>query len=135
MPARTHLAGLLISAVIAATPATFASPGWFEVKGGVWVVDDAAVTVMNQEIQSAVRTLAGRSFERFSPWTRYTFQYQGQGSEGARYVLVNAFCSSAADRDLTASFVEMFDGGACYFKLKFDPKTHKFFDLAVNGYA
>jgi hypothetical protein len=130
-----HLAAFLMSVAVAAATGAFALPGWFEVKGGSWVVDDSAVTAMSQDIQSAVRTLAGGGFKLFSPWARYTFQYQGQGSEGAPYVLVNAFCSSHSGTDLTASFVEVFDGGACYFKVKYDPRTHKFFDLSVNGYA
>src|SRR5882672_837837 len=135
MPARMRLVTTLLSAVLSAAVVAAVLPEWYEVKGGTWVVDDATVTAMKQDIQSAVRALAGSRSERFPPWTDYTFQYQGQGSEASTYVLVNAFCNSWGLKDLTASFVMVKDGGECYFKVRYDPRTHKFLNLLVNGSA
>ena len=134
MPARMRVALLLSSLIVAASP-VLASSNWFQVDGGSWVVDEATAAAIDKDIQSSVRDLAGKGFKLFAAWDRYTFQYQGRGDGSGRFVYVNAFCSTPSDKNLTTRFVEVFDGGACFFQVKYDPTTHKFFDLSVNGYA
>jgi len=126
---------MLMSVALSASTAAATVPGWFEIKGGTWAADAATVTVMSRDIESAVRSLAGQGFERFAPWAQYKFQYQGRGSNDGRFVLVNAFCNSLGINDVATSFIEVKGGGACYFKVRYDSRTHRFFDLAVNGDA
>jgi hypothetical protein len=54
--------------------------------------------------------------------------------KGQKEVLVNCFCSTWNNNWRTAILV-VHDGGNCYFNLKINLTTRKFYDLVVNGEA
>jgi len=74
---------------------------------------------------------------RAPDWRTYTFQYQGQTSLlGHRYVRINAFCDSRGNHPgLASAWVEVFDGGACFFSAKYDAVKKQLYDVQVNGVA
>jgi hypothetical protein len=118
------------------TAATYADDAaWFKVHGGSWEPDSAAISRIQSDLQPAVARLAGSHFNDFRHWWKYKFQYQGQRTETGLHVLINALCDAYEDRDLTAQFVVVNDGGPCFFEVKYDPKAQRFYDLVINGDA
>lgn len=67
--------------------------------------------------------------------TRYKRQYMVVlNSKGEKEILINCFCDHGGmnwKRDLY--FVD--DGGNCYFTLKMNLTTGRYYELMVNGYA
>ena len=59
-------------------------------------------------------------------------QYLGIVEDGAEVIYANFFCN-AHDDDWHNELVMVMDGGDCYFQVKYDPGTDKFFDFSVNG--
>jgi hypothetical protein len=54
---------------------------------------------------------------------------------GEKAVWINCFCSSHDNSDWRKELVFVLDGGNCYFNLKINLKTRKYYDLMVNGDA
>jgi hypothetical protein len=67
----------------------------------------------------------------------YERQYFGVTREGRQLIFINALCSSYAKATpgWKDRFVFVFDGGACFFQLYYDPVSKQFRDLRVNGVA
>ncbi len=64
----------------------------------------------------------------------YKFQYKFIGVDE---VHINALCwlFPNQDPDLSKEFYHVFDGGSCYFNIKYDLKAKVFKGLYVNGNA
>jgi hypothetical protein len=109
---------------------------WIKVAGGGWNPTDDTLREAESALRAAVPT-AARDRGRLPDWSTYTFQYQGVSPLiGARYIRVNAFCDARDNhRDISAQWVMVKDGGACFFSAKYDPKTRRLYDLSVNGVA
>ena len=107
---------------------------WVEVIGGAWHPDSAMLPNLEAALMPAV-TVAAKDRGSMRKWSAYTFQYQGRKSSlGKPYVFVNAFCGTAGI-DVRSTWVEILDGGTCYFSAKYDPKTNRVYDVQVNGVA
>jgi hypothetical protein len=65
---------------------------------------------------------------------RYYMQYIGIIVDGKNLIYINAFPDSNPDEFWKKNAVNICDGGTAWGVL-YDPKTKKFFDLAVNGVA
>ncbi len=107
---------------------------WIHVPNGEWEpapqeVEELQILVKPYVIE---RAIAWR--EELSPWERYTIQYQGQVVGGKKVIFINAMCDKPPER-VTRELVYTFDGGACYFRMHWDPSTKRFFDFSFNGYA
>src|SRR5271168_3498872 len=100
--------------MILAIPAWSDDSRWIEVRGGVWHPAMSTLTELEAVLRPAIET-ASHNRGRLPPWHEYTFQYQGRASLlGQQYVYVNGFCSYSQG-DLRTQWVEVFDGGACFF--------------------
>ena len=107
---------------------------WVEVSGGAWRPDSVALAKLEAALVPAV-IAASKDRGQMRKWSSYTFQYQGRKSLlGKPYVFVNAFCGTAS-ADVRTAWVEVLDGGACYFSAKYDPKSNRVYDVQVNGVA
>jgi hypothetical protein len=107
---------------------------WLEVSEGSWEPTsrqlDEAESALNAAIPAAARN------HGFVPkWSQYRFQYQGRGSLPMhKFIYINAFCSSGFLKP-DNRWVVVMDGGACFFRAKFDVEAHKLYDISVNGVA
>jgi hypothetical protein len=66
----------------------------------------------------------------------YFRQYAGIVLDGHRIVYLNALCERAGNKYETywrERFVIVFDGGDCYWNVRYDPETRQFSNLMVNG--
>src|SRR5277367_5108247 len=107
---------------------------WVEVGGGAWHPDSATLSKLKAALMPAV-TVASKDRGQLRKWSDYAFQYQGRKLLlGEPYVFVNAFCETASV-DVRSAWVEVLDGGTCYFSAKYDPKTNRVYDVQVNGFA
>ena len=132
-PAFLGIACFLISMAFAG--GVLAENRWVRVKGGSWeptatVLNDAK-TALEPYIKGQAKNL-GRELRN---WREYTFQYQGSEEKGRRYLFINALCRSDSRWKLKDDFQMVFDGGSCYFHLKYEPTRREFSDLIINGDA
>jgi hypothetical protein len=65
----------------------------------------------------------------------YFRQYVAVVRKGKRLIYVNAFCSQIQDPDWQKHFVIVMDGGTCCWQAFYDPNTHTFLTLRINGVA
>jgi len=134
MSARTATFMLTLGCTIAAACHAQVT-SWHEVRGGAWRPSSSDVLRLQDEIEPAIAKLAGSKFGRFRPWQEYQFQFQGQQSDSGPFVSISALCSVNDSQDLTERFVVVLDGGTCFFEVKYDPKSQRFYDLLVHGDA
>jgi len=87
------------------------------------------------QIESYVRSQAKAQGRELKNWQDYTFQYQGQEEKGGRFIFINALCVQGDRQRLDKEIVIIFDGGSCFFNVKYDPLRKGFFDLFINGEA
>ena len=109
---------------------------WIKVDGGKWDPSPKMISDLKTKIEFYVRSQAKTQKSELQNWQTYTFQYQGIEERGKKYIFINALCKDfSKDRDLSKEIIYVFDGGSCYFSLKYDPKSNDFFDLIINGEA
>jgi hypothetical protein len=134
MSARTYfLAAVAALSLVAVSNAQ--GSNWFEVRGGAWDPNPETASQLQAAFPSEIERLAGKRVGDFQPWPEYRFQFQGQERGSEHFIFVSALCSVDDAWDLTERFIVVFDGGACYFQVKYDPNTHQFYDLVINGVA
>lgn len=108
---------------------------WIAVQGGAW---QPSQETLNQ-IQPQVEPLLTKQLDALHKKSKikfadYSFQYQGQQSLERKYVLINAFCRKPKG-DLTKDLYYVFDGGLCFFHVKYDPAKNEFYEFEFNGDA
>ncbi len=103
---------------------------------GEWVaVDGGVIEIKLNEIEiekDLWRYINQVSNKQFESKEIYTYQYKVVTSEEMH---INALCDTWGQKDLHKEFVMVFDGGACYFQIKYNLKTGEFSNLEVNGEA
>jgi hypothetical protein len=119
---------------VLAIATAFLVGSWFPIAGGTWTPDQAAEAQMQAVLQPYVVAQASAQHRKLRPWSSYSFQFQGRGSAGSNFIFINAFCS-APNAYAAKQFLQVLDGGTCYFELKYNPKTKTFYDLGFNGVA
>jgi len=68
----------------------------------------------------------------------YFRQYAGILLNRRKVIFINALCERAATEYETywrEKFVMVYDGGKCFWKVRYDPETKQFSELMVNGVA
>jgi hypothetical protein len=124
------IAGVLVGAAALASD----SQRWIEISGGAW----GPHALPFADIENSLRPLvvaAARDRGGVPEWRAYTFQYQGRRDpSGRKYVYINAFCA-APQRHSVTEWVQVKDGGPCFFNAKYDPESKQVYDVVVNGIA
>ena len=129
-----RLATLTACALIGSAAVAADSPRWIQMSGGTWDAQALPFTEIENSLRPVV-VAASQGMGRIPEWKTYTFQYQGRRTAlGHRYVYINAFCQWPTNHPLDA-WVEVFDGGACFFQAKYDLESKKVYDVSVNGVA
>lgn len=133
--AQPHRASAILLTALASTFAYGINVSqWVEVGGGAWHPDSQTLAKLETALIPAV-TVASKERGDLRKWSSYTFQYQGRNLLlGKPYVFVNAFCGTEIV-DIRTTWVEVFDGGTCYFSAKYNPNTQRVYDVRVNGVA
>jgi hypothetical protein len=110
----------------------FVSSPWVPIPGGTWVPSQEVVAEFQGKIEAFVQKRAALDHRELQDWSTYTFQYQGQQKGHKQFVYINAFCDARDDR-VEKEFVETFNGGSCYFSLRYYPRSKSFKELYING--
>ncbi len=108
---------------------------WIKVVGGNWEPSPQILSELKTKIEGYVKSQGEAQGREFKNWQDYTFQYQGEEEKGRKYIFVNALCNQSDRQGLDKKIVIIFDGGTCYFNVKYDPSKRLFFDLLINGEA
>ena len=90
---------------------------------------------LKAQIESYVRSQANAQGRELKNWQDYTFQYQGQEEKGRKFIFINALCVQRDRQRLDKEIIVIFDGGSCFFSVKYDPSRKIFFNLFINGEA
>jgi len=127
----------LISLVLcfAVVTSVNAAECWIKVAGGKWDPSPKMLADLKAQIESYVRSQARAQGRELKNWQDYTFQYQGQEEKGRKFIFINALCDRSDRERLDKEIIVIFDGGSCFFNLKYDPLRKGFFDLFINGEA
>jgi hypothetical protein len=66
---------------------------------------------------------------------RYFLQYLPIVQSGKKRIFVNAFCNDVegAPNDWHHHLQAVYDGGDCFWQVYYDPATHRFSNLMING--
>ena len=107
---------------------------WVAIPGGAWTPAPEQLTEIRSNLELFVKQQALKQNKKLPIWSSYTFQYQGQVVDKQEVVLINAFCIEPPEYS-KHQFVLVFDGGPCFFQVKYDPNKKKFFQLMFNGEA
>ncbi len=128
---------MLAVLALSLAPSVNAEPenNWVRVEGGSWVPDAETTSKMKEKIEPFVSAQARAIGRQLREWKSYTFQYQGRGERGKKFVFINAFCVNDSRWQLNKQMVLVLDGGTCFFNLKYDPEKNQFFELLINGEA
>ena len=132
MVTRRGLAAIL--ALYVCSAAFAADNRWVGVKGD-WEPAPTVLAELKARLEPFAKKAAQEQGRKLRNWEEYVFQYQGQKTAGRRYILVNGLCHVFPKTDLTNEIVLVFDGGSCYFNVKYDPEQHKYYELLINGDA
>ena len=108
-------------------------PKWVEVENGAWTPSPNVIEQLRSGLKDYARKAAAEQRRKLKEWNDYTFQYQGQEQSGHKYIFVNAFCSKHASASPNREMVLVFDGGSCFFNVKYDSKKNQFFEFSING--
>ena len=108
---------------------------WIKVAGGKWDPSPKILADLKAQIESYVRSQAKAQGRELKNWQDYTFQYQGQEEKGGKFIFINDLCVQRDRQRLDKEIIVIFDGGTCYFNVKYDPGQKVFFDLFINGEA
>jgi hypothetical protein len=119
----------ILSAIVA-----IAVGSWVSMSGGSWSPAPEQLSVIQSSLEPFVKQQAAEQHRQLPNWSNYSFQYQGQLDGGQRVVFINAFCIAPPEYT-QRQFVLVFDGGSCFFQVKYDPNKKRFFQLMFNGEA
>jgi hypothetical protein len=112
-----------------------AADRWVKVRGASWDPSPAMLADLKAQIEHYVRSQAKAQGRELKNWQDYTFQYQGQEETGRKFIFINALCAQRDWQRLDKEIIIVFDGGSCFFNVKYDPLKKAFFDLIINGEA
>jgi hypothetical protein len=104
---------------------------WSPTKANVRALESGLPAYL-QENKSAFYMMETLVWEQLD---EYNSQYVGIVLEGRKVIYASYLCKNGEDTNWKENFIFVADGGACYFKFKFDTSTGEFFDLLVNGEA
>jgi archaellin len=122
---------IILLLLILLTSGVIHAGNWIAVDGGSNGID-----LNETKIENSLWTfLEAKKQYKFFPRKNYTYQYQANIKNGEEEVYINAFCEIQKRKDLHKYFIVVKDGGPCYFQIKYNPRTGKFYDLSVNGEA
>jgi hypothetical protein len=107
---------------------------WVFVPAGTWQPSQSEIADAKAKLEPYVVAEAKTRRDELSPWSEYTFQYQGRQINGRNVIYVNAFCIEPPE-DVERNMVFVFDGGTCFFEAYYDPKTKTFISVRFNGLA
>jgi hypothetical protein len=107
---------------------------WLAIPNGEWSPAPEQVSELRNSLEPFIKQQALTQHLQLPKWQNYTFQFQGQVDERQKIIFVNAFCISPPAQ-AKLQFVHVFDGGPCFFQVKYNPVKKEFYQLMFNGEA
>lgn len=135
MRTKVSKAAALLALVITLATSVNANDRWIKVAGGKWNPTPKMLNDLKNEIESYVQSQAKAQRRELKNWNNYVLQYQGQKEKGQKFIFINALCAKKDRQGLDKEMFIIFDGGSCYFNVKYDPYKKVFYDLFINGEA
>jgi hypothetical protein len=102
---------------------------------GYWTPSQADVLGLEERLEPFLEHMVSQTGPDVLPrLPAYKRQYVGVQADDRRVIFANFFCNTHGI-DWQRDWVEIADGGACYFEVSYDIATGEFFGLSVNGEA
>ncbi len=102
-----------------------------------WTPSTEDIAALEKELPEYLKENAHIFYAEIPPWEKlekYQRQYIGYKENGQHMIYGNYFCG-AGNLDWTVEFIEVMDGGECFFQIRYDLKNGTFTELRVNGEA
>ena len=125
---------LLLLCLVLSAPA-IAQNKWILVQGGTWVPSMELLSDLKVQLQPYVMNESKNQRNPITDFHDYSYQLQGQEENGNEFIFINAFCETPKEWSLDKEMLIVFDGGKCYFTLKYDKNKRVFYQLIINGEA
>ena len=110
-----------------------------ELSSTYWTPGLADIDKLEIELPKYLMTHGDKAgSEIYSKLAEYKRQYLGYASsDGVRHILINAFCDVYWKKGTLwqSTVVLVFDGGSCFFQVRYNVSTHQFEKLEINGDA
>lgn len=101
---------------------------WYAVDGGI-----VEININQQELEDSLWKYL-RKNEQLVNVERERYSYQHQVKKESM-LFINAFCEKSNRLELHRQWLQVLDGGVCYFSVWFNYKTGEFSGLNINGVA
>jgi hypothetical protein len=125
-----------MNTILGVLAASVAAVGfWTLIPGGAWEPQATTMQDMRVGLKVFVEQQALKEKVKLAEWQTYTFQFQGQEKKGQRFIFINAYCTKPDSQFSETQMLLVFDGGPCFFNVKYDPKKKAYFELLFNGEA
>jgi len=83
--------------------AAFFVGSWFPISGGTWTPDQGSVAKLQAALPPYVVAQASGQHRKLQPWSSYSFQFQGRGNAGGKFIFTVAKESGTATVSVTFS--------------------------------
>ncbi len=101
---------------------------WISSSGGEWLPAKELLIESEPELKALITDKALKSNVVLPDWSSYKFYFSGESDTNGRFVYITATC-----RDPQGNRIRRVDDGApCFFTIKYNPVTKKYFSLAFN---
>ena len=104
----------------------------------LWTPDQRMVDKLESHLEVAIAKHAKLERRQLAAApSQYGRQYQGVVQAQRRLIYINGFCDShdLSESKLNLQFIDVMDGGTCYFQALYDPKIGEFVSFHFNGEA
>ena len=104
---------------------------------GYWTPSTEDIMTLEEGLDEYLQENAHIFYSETPPWEKlekYQRQYIGYKENGNHMIYGNYFCG-AGKLDWTVEFIEVMDGGECFFQVRYDADSGVFTELRVNGEA
>lgn len=107
-----------------------------EVTPPYWTPSVADISELNSKLKKYLHESKDAATDKvLTNYADYKIQYLGYSENGKKWILVNAFCKSVWKENYAwhNSVVVVFDGGPCFFQIRYDVESFRFKRFEVNG--
>lgn len=110
-------------------------PNWYLVRGGTWEVPLATVREMLPLVDAKIGS--NKSFGDKARTAGYAIQFRGETRDGHPVVRLAGACSmeTIPAWQLSSQFLNVQDGGTCFFDAEYDPESKRLSHFNYHGYA
>lgn len=100
---------------------------WYKIQNNN-AIENINTNVLEQRLWKYLGIIANQTL-----LNQREYNYQLKTITKEIIIYINAFCDSLNKDNIQDELIEVYDGGNCYFQIKYNTDTKTFFELQING--